>query len=137
MGPVQQIKVTLRFTGDDLDPGVVTELLGSAPTSAAAKDGTWLTTSGAERIAKTGWWRLRLEPVDAVGFHDQIAQLFAALSPDCATWRDLSKRFGGNLFVGLFLHSSNEGLTIAPETARAIGERGLELQLDIYEGDSD
>jgi hypothetical protein len=49
----------------------------------------------------------------------------------------LSGRYGGNLFVGVFLGSSNEGLTLAPETALAIGERGLSLQLDIYERDAD
>ena len=137
MGPVKRMTVTLRFRGDDLDPRELTKRLGSPPTGAASKGGTWLTPSGAERVAVTGWWRLRLEAGDADTFEDQIAQLFATLSPDCATWRDLSKRYGGNLFVGVFLGSSNEGLTIAPEAALAIGERGLELQLDIYERDRD
>jgi hypothetical protein len=44
----------------------------------------------------------------------------------------LSERFEGNLFVGLFLDSSNEGISIARETIRAIATRGLELGFDIY-----
>ena len=135
MGPVKKMTVTLRFRGDDLDPRELTERLGSSPTSAASKGGMWLTPSGAERVAGTGWWRLRLESGDADTFKGQIAQLFATLSPDLAAWRDLSARYRGNLFVGAFLGSANEGLIIAPETAFAIGERGLELQLDIYERD--
>jgi hypothetical protein len=137
MGPVKKTRVTLRFGGDDLDPRELTERLGSPATSAAAKGGTWLTPSGAERIAKTGWWRLRVEAGDADAFNSQVAQLFATLTTDCATWRDLSGRYGGNLFIGVFLGSLNEGLTITPGTALAMGERGLSLQLDIYERDVD
>lgn len=137
MGPVKKIAVTLRFRGDALDPRELTERLGGSATSAASKGGTWITPSGAKKIAETGWWRLRLDGGDADTFKDNIAQLFSTLSPDCAVWRDLSGRYGGNLFVGVFLGSSNEGLTIAAETALAISERGLSLQLDIYERDAD
>lgn len=132
-----KMTVTLRFYGDSLDPRELSNRLGDVATNAAAKGGTWLTPSGAERVAKKGFWSVRLAAGDADTFGDQIAKLFATLSPDFATWRELSERYEGNLFVGLFLGSSNEGLTIAPETALAIAERGLDLQLDIYERDPD
>ena len=137
MGPVKKTAVTLRFRGDALDPRELTDRIGGPASNAAIKGGAWITPSGAERTADTGWWRLRVEAGDADTFNDQITQLFSTLSPDCAAWRDLSSRYGGNLFVGVFLGSSNEGLTIAPETAFAIGERGLSLELDIYERDGD
>jgi hypothetical protein len=137
MGPVKKTAVTLRFRGDTLDPHELTKRLGRTATDAASKGGTWITPSGAKRTAETGWWRLRSDGGDADTFKDQIALLFSTLSSDCAAWRDLSGRYGGNLFVGVFLGSSNEGLTIAPETALAIGERGLSLQFDIYERDAD
>jgi hypothetical protein len=124
MGSVKKTAVTLRFCGDAFDPRELTERLGGTATNAASKGGTWITPSGAKRLAETRWWRLRLDAGDADTFKDQIAQLFSTLSSDCVAWRDLSGRFGGNLFVGVFLGSSNEGLTIAPETALAIGERG-------------
>jgi hypothetical protein len=44
----------------------------------------------------------------------------------------LSQRYGGNLFVGLFLGSGNEGLCLGPDIAAAIAARGVELQLDNY-----
>ena len=137
MGPVKKTAVTLRFRGDALDPREVSERLGGEATNAATKGGTWITPSDAERTADTGWWCLRLEASDADTFNDQITRLFSTLSPDCAAWRELASRYGGNLFVGVFLGSLNEGLTITPETASAIGERGLSLQLDIYERDGD
>jgi len=132
MGPVQRTKVSLRFRGDTLNPDELTGLLGCAATSSAAQGGTWVTPSGAERPAKTGWWHLQIEPADGCDFNLQIARLFEMLTPDCETWRDLSARYGGNLFVGVFLGSSNEGLSVDPGMAAAIGERGLQLQLDIY-----
>jgi hypothetical protein len=137
MGPVKKIRVMLRFRGEALDPREISELLGSPGTNSAAKGGIWLMPSGAERVADTGWWHLRMEASREDTFDDHIHKLFSTLSPDCVTWRDLSDRYGGNLFVGVFLGSLNEGLTVAPETAFAIGERGLSLQLDIYERDAD
>jgi hypothetical protein len=86
-------------------------------------------------VANTGLWQLRA--TEGKAFEDQVAELFAALTPDTAIWRELAGQYGGNLFVGVFLGSLNEGLTVPPETALAIGERGLELQLDIYERDPD
>ena len=137
MGPVTRTTVTLRFYGESLQPRELSERLGGVATHAAAKGETWLTPSGAERVAKKGFWGVRLAAEDADTFEVQVAKLFATLSPDCATWRELSERYEGNLFVGLFLGGPNEGLIIAPETALAIAERGLELQLDIYERDLD
>ncbi|MEA1014452.1 DUF4279 domain-containing protein [Sphingosinicella sp. LY1275] len=132
MGPVRETKLTLRFNGDDLDPEELSERLGAVPTSAVAKGEVWLTANGAERVAATGSWRLRVAGASSEDLDDQINRLFGGLTPSCETWRDLAARYQGNLFVGLFLGSSNEGLTIKPDTAQAVGARGLELQLDIY-----
>lgn len=65
----------------------------------------------------------------------QVATLFAALSTDLEAWRALSRRFQGNIFVGLFLSGFNEGQSLSPSTTRAIGLRGLVLDLDVYSGD--
>jgi hypothetical protein len=59
-------------------------------------------------------------------------RLFDKLTSNQDAWRDLSERFDGNLFVGLFLGGSNEGVVIGSETLTAISTRGLELGLDIY-----
>ena len=132
---VQKTKVTLNFCGDDLDPRELTERLGGLPTRAATKGGTWLTPSGAERVVPTGRWNLRVDADEATALDAKIASLFASLTPDREAWRDLSGRYRGYLFVGLFLRSPNEELMVAPETSLALGERGLSLRLDIYERD--
>lgn len=133
MAKIQETKITLRFHGDDLDPQELSNRLGAMPSSAATKGAKLRSASGRERVSKTGQWQLRVEAaVPDEEFDRQITQLFDQLTTDHDTWRDLSKRFDGNLFVGLFLGSSNEGVVISSETLSAISARGLELGLDIY-----
>jgi hypothetical protein len=39
------------------------------------------------------------------------------------------------MFSGIFMKGFNQGLTIAPHLMKQLGERGLELGLDIYDDD--
>ena len=79
-------------------------------------------------------------PADLDG---QIEELIAPLCLDLSIWRDLSSRYGGNLFAGLFMTTHNgleateyfnEGLAIEPKALSLVGSRGLRLDLDIYAG---
>jgi len=91
-----------------------------------------MTKSGQDRVARTGSWRLNA-PDRAPGDLDgQIIELFASLSMDFAAWEDLAGRFAGNLFCGLFMNESNEGLTLSAKTMKELASRGLVLHLDIY-----
>lgn len=128
-------RVSLSFFGDDLDPDEVTAILGLAPTFGVRRDGVWLTNSGVEKIAKTGSWRLVTEHRQPGDLDGQIADLLEDLSKDLAAWNDLSQRFGGRLFCGLFMASTNDGVRLMPNTLRQIGDRGLKLDLDIYSAD--
>jgi len=127
--------VTLRFFGDELNPDEITALLGASPTAAHHK-GQQLTGSqpGAVRIARTGSWRLnaaRREPED---LEAQIFEILDQLTSDLAVWQALA-RFRPDLFCGLFMGSSNDGVSLSPRTLLALGERGIELGLDIYEAE--
>jgi hypothetical protein len=129
----ERIVVTLRFHGDDLDPEVVTERLGAPPSRAAAKGMSMTSANGIERTTKTGQWLLTTETASAaVDFDGPVRRMFDQLTSDEEVWRELSGRFSGNLFVGLFLGSSNDGFAIGPDVVRLIAARGLELQFDIY-----
>ena len=136
MGPVKKITVTLRFRGDDLDPRELTKRLGSPRPPQLPKAEHGLPPPVRKGFQKRDGgacnWKQAMRTPSTIRLPNS-----SPLSADCATWRDLSERYGGNLFVGVFLGSSNEGLTVAPETASAIGQRGLSLQLDIYERDAD
>lgn len=132
MGKLNETVASLRFFGDELDPDVLTRRLGSAPTKGAKKGGVWHTKNGTEKIAKSGLWILNCVARSPGDLDAQVAELFANLSTDLSVWADLSDRYEADLFCGLFLEDTNEGISLQPSTLKAVGERGLILDLNIY-----
>lgn len=132
MGKLNKTVATLRFFGDELDPDELTRLLGSVPTTGVRKGGVWLTTNGTEKIAKSGSWRLESTDQSPGDLDTQVAELLGNLTSDVTVWTDLSERYRADIFCGLFMEDSNEGISLKPSTLTAVGERGLILDLDIY-----
>ena len=133
MARIAYTVVSLRFFGDDLDPQELSTRLASLPTKAASKGEVTASPTGT-RVAKTGNWRLTVEAHTAAGdLNTLITRLFERLTPNLEIWRDISSRFRGDLSVGLFLGTSNEGAFIAPATISDIAARGLGFNLDIYD----
>lgn len=132
MSELHNTVACLRFFGDDLDPDEITRLLGASPTVGVRKGGIWHTESGAEKIARSGSWRLKVEDCSPGDLDAQIAKLLAPLTSDLAVWKELTCRFKADVFCGLFLQESNEGISLTPESLAALGSRGLLLDLDIY-----
>jgi hypothetical protein len=62
----------------------------------------------------------------------QIAQIFGQLTSDLDVWRSLVARFDVDLFCGWFLDRANEGTALSPSSLLVLGERGIELDIDIY-----
>jgi hypothetical protein len=92
-----------------------------------------MTRRGAEKVARTGTWRLvagKRMPGDLDG---QIAELLAGLSDDLSIWADLTARFEADVFCGLFMRGGNEGLCLSAKTLQDLGSRNLPLNLDIYD----
>jgi len=129
--------VTLRFFGDDLLPDEISALLGAIPTASHHR-GQELkgSQSGVVRIARTGSWRLsapRREPED---LEAQIFEILDQLTGDLAIWKSLA-RFRPDLFCGLFMGSGNDGVSLSPRALLALGQRGIELGLDIYDAEEE
>lgn len=137
MGKLHKTAASLRFFGDDLDPEEITRRLGGAPTVGVSKGSIWLTSSGAEKTARRGQWRVSVERLSPGDLDGQVAELLTPLTTDLAVWNDLTRRYEANVFCGLFLNEFNEGLSLSPETLEALGLRGLSLDLDIYGPESD
>jgi hypothetical protein len=142
MGAIESSQATLRIFGEDLVPEEITAMLGNAPTVSQRKGQEIIgTKTGTVRIAKTRNWRLsalRREPEDLEG---QIAELLGKVTSDLVVWESLAHCFEIDLFCGLFMGSSNDGVELSPATLLALGQRGISLSLDIYdpivEGSSD
>lgn len=137
MAVLDQSLVTLRFFGEDFLPEKISALLGATPTASHHK-GQELrgSQSGTVRIANTGSWRFsapRREPEDLKA---QIFQILDQLTGDLAVWQSLA-RFRPDLFCGLFMGSSNDGVSLSSRALLAPGQRGIELALDIYDAGED
>jgi len=67
----------------------------------------------------------------------QINEILSRMTADLAVWRSITEKYRADLFCGLFMGVSNEGLSISSQPLAALGMRGIELSLDIYAGQDD
>jgi uncharacterized protein DUF4279 len=132
MAAVSKTRASLRIFGDDLDPDEISALLGAPPTLSGKKGEVRADKRGIEQTARTGRWLLRVNHRQPGDLDSQLVELLSPLTPDIEVWRSLVTRFKADIFCGLFMKESNEGLGLRPETLEMIGSRGLPLGFDIY-----
>jgi hypothetical protein len=132
MACIGKSAATLRISGDDLVPEDVSILLGSQPTTSYRKGDVKSMRSGGELKRKTGSWSLQTADHEPENLDMQVAELLGGLTQNLDIWVALSQRFKLDLFCGLFMECTNEGLSLSPETLRQLGVRGIEIGLDIY-----
>jgi hypothetical protein len=59
------------------------------------------------------------------------------MTNDLMVWQALTSSYDVDMFCGAFMQSTNDGLSISPETMLALGSRGIKFDLDIYGPDDD
>ena len=62
----------------------------------------------------------------------QISALLTKLPSNPSLWRELSHRYECDVFCGLFMQEGNEGTGFESHVLSMLGDRGLRLELDIY-----
>ena len=122
--------------GDDLIPEEITKLLGAQPTDSHVK-GQELSSASGTRVAEFGMWRLSVPDREPEDINAQVECLLAGLTYDLQVWSLLASKFELDLFCGLFMNETNEGASLSPATLLALGQRGIEMSLDIYAPVSD
>ena len=127
MTKISETHTSLRFFGDDLNPGELTALLGGAPSTCASKGDV----IRGERISETGSWIVGVERREPGDINAQVEELLSPLTKDLSIWRGLGK-YRPNLFDSLFLQETNEGIEISAHCLSSLAERGILLGLDIY-----
>ena len=133
MALIAETSISLRYFGDDLVPDALTSALGKAPTRSSTKGETITNkTTGNVRVARSGSWLYSVERREPGDLDGQIKELFDALTADLSIWRALAAKYKPDLFVGLFLKESNEGIEIGAECLDTLSSRGVSLSLDIY-----
>jgi hypothetical protein len=137
MSALDHSVATLRFFGDDLIPHDISALLGASPTAACSKDQEiFAMKTGNVRIAKTGSWRLSAENREPEDLESQIFEILDQLTQDLNVWASLS-HYEPDLFCGIFMKSSNDGLSLSAKALLALGQRGIALWFDIYDPSKD
>jgi hypothetical protein len=66
-----------------------------------------------------------------------MAEILAGMTNDLAVWQRLTSVYQADVFCGLFLEQKNQGISVSPQTLQLLGERGIELGLDIYAPDEE
>lgn len=129
---------TLRFFGDHLNPEEITASLGCSPTRSARKgDVSVGRVTGQERTAKTGSWLLSAQEQKPAKLDLQITEIFARLTTELDVWKMLTERYQSDVFCGLFMSTGNDGINLSSATLLALGIRGLEVCLDVYDHSED
>jgi Domain of unknown function (DUF4279) len=135
MATIARSVATLRIIGDSLIPDDVTRMLGMPPSESQTKGEELRGKSGHVRVAKFGAWRVHAPETAPADLDVQVTEILSKLTPELSVWRELSTRFDIDLFCGWFMDKENEGIGVSADTLRCLGERGIELSLDIYAGD--
>jgi hypothetical protein len=126
--------VALRIYGDHLVPDEISTLLGAQPTKARTKSEKIIGAKGNPvRVAKTGSWHLDAEARIPEDMDGQIQEILAKLPSDLSVWQGLTRRFAVDLFCGVFMATGGDGLTLSAASLAALGSRGIEMGVCIYE----
>jgi hypothetical protein len=138
VGQFKSSQATLRVIGDALLPDEVTKLFGREPSACQRKGERFVgPKTGSEWTAKTGMWRLEATEREPEELSAQIDELLGKLPGSLDVWAKIRETSEIDLFVGLFMSSGNNGLSIAPAQLLALGERGIELVMDVYDPSED
>jgi|JI9StandDraft_2_1071091.scaffolds.fasta_scaffold178102_2 hypothetical protein len=132
MPSLNHVTVSLRIFGDEVDPGEITKLLGREPEIGRTKGQVIVTSSGRERVERKGRWVVRNIRRDPGDLNAQIVEILESTTSDVDVWRSIAARHHVDIFCGLFLSADNEGVALAPETMKLVGERGIKVWLDVY-----
>lgn len=137
MACLERSVATLRIIGDELVPEEISRLLSAVPTSAHAKGHQFLSgPSGRVVTRNSGVWRLSAKEAKPEDLDGQVFELLGQVTSELSVWSDIAHRFRVDLFCGWFMGSGNEGVAISSETMLALGQRGIQLSLDIYGPDA-
>lgn len=134
-GPVHRFQITLRISGEKLDPAQVSALLGCFPTRAERAGVPLRNASGGIRIPARGLWSLELNSRDLpdnYDLDDGIRTLLGRLPSTPDIWTSLNSTYKVEIFCGLYMASANRGFSIPPDVADLLAERGIAIEFDLY-----
>ena len=138
MAILSKTKMSLRVIGDDLVPDEISLLLGSKPMREMIKGKPFYwKRDGEPQIAKSGMWRLEANDQIPGDLDIQVFELLDQLTDNLDTWAILSEKYKLDMFCGLFMDSGMEGISLSARSLLALGQRGIEIDFDMYGPDDE
>lgn len=131
MAHLHKSNASLRISGDALVPEDISKALGGPPTLSYIK-GEAHSPAHNTVTRKTGLWlreAAQRQPEDMDG---QIAEILGKLSQDLTVWRHLSATYEIDLFCGLFMAETDEGVEISTDSLNMLGQRGIKFGFCVY-----
>lgn len=83
-------------------------------------------------MQKTGKWILRAAQQEPEDLPAQITEILGKLPQDHALWRGFGEWYCIDVFCGVFMESTNDGLSFPADPLKLLSERGIALHLDVY-----
>ena len=125
--------VSLRISGDDLSPEDITNTLGCFPSHEQVKGQIFVAKkTKRKRTAQFGLWILEATENNPGDLDSQIYEILDKLTDNIDSWVELADNYQIDLYCGLFMEKWMEGICISSESMQKLGERKIELGLDIY-----
>jgi uncharacterized protein DUF4279 len=121
----------LRITGDSLNPKAISRLLGCSPTLGHVK-GQIEPSKGKPIIRETGAWQLDAAGQQPGNLDAHVAELFRRVNNDLSAWATLSGEHKIDLWCVYFMGEPDEDVQASAETLKALGDRGIKLDLRVY-----
>jgi hypothetical protein len=126
-------RVSLRLTGDGVEPDEVTAALGLEPTYSARK-GDHFRQNPRYMVHRSNIWTHSVTADSNVPFEEQIPSLLDQLEARSVALDDLLDRADveAELFLGFSSGDGQGGTFFPPGLLSRIGALGLALDLDLY-----
>ena len=119
--------------GATLIPDEVTTVLGVKPSYSCLKgDRVPGFPIGHLETVAVGIWLIKATDREPEDFDGQVQEILSCLPSDLEVWAELGRQYKLDLFCGLFMRNDNEGFLLSPQTLLSLGERGINLDGDIY-----
>src|SRR5690554_6267737 len=126
MAHVRRSKAALRIIGDSLNPKQISDLFGCEGTTMYSKGDVRISKStGKQYERKSRHWSLVAMECEPENINSQVAEILSQLPSEPAVWEELGSKYSIDLFCGIFMQESNEGMDISPRTLEELGKRGI------------
>jgi hypothetical protein len=132
----EEVKVTFRFVGDNVNPEVITSTIGLQPSDAHAKGE--IVEKQPEQIYPTGFWGLKSSIPPDRTLEEHLENLLDILEPKASLIKKL-RDIGlvPNFYCGCFIAGAATSFSLKADIFQRIANIGASLEYHLYSDEGD